>query len=96
MLEITLRTFLTTSKLRSQVGSWWYSLMIKESETAEKRHEFSALAFAEGVGEVGADPSCLTGRAEKLAQFEVNIQVYIRSDRQVASSKAKTVFTRGL
>lgn len=54
------------------------------------------MAFAEGVGEVGADPSCLTGRAEKLAQFEVNIQVYIRSDRQVASSKAKTVFTRGL
>lgn len=39
------------------------------------------------------DAFCLAGTAEKLAQFEANIRVCIRSDRQVAASKARKVLS---
>ena len=45
---------------------------------AEKGGEFFTLAFAAvGIGEIPSDPSFLTDRAEKLAQFEVNIWVIL-------------------
>lgn len=60
--------------------------------------EFFTLVFAEYVEKIPMDQFCLTGTAEKLAQFESNIKVYIKSDRlhQVKLGQYSVEYSEGI